>query len=424
MAMVEGKTEMDAMKSDIKIIKKVYACLIAFYVNIPAINAIVTTISSAAAGVFMSFAYIFVVGCFCATFLFQALTRPVKVYLTVLVYILIPIFAFLLTFMIKPHSSVDIVFFALRVVFPLFFMSTCNFDERVFLKATMFIPIIGIFFVDKIFVRIQYDEVISMGLTYAFLPVIIATVVYIARYLGKIKGWSRIVDIIPIAVNIVYGTNVIMYGSRGPILCIGLSIVFLLISTCNKEKGGLVFKTGRTILFGIAVCLLIVYYLEILQAVQDLLNSHNLRFAFVDKILKLSEAGNLNNGRTEHYVAALSGIKKSPIWGNGVAMFEYNTGFVYPHNFLVQLFYDGGIILFSLVIIPLIVGMVKWVKNCTEPQYSMMIMLFFTAVPAALFSGELWTDYALWMTFGYIISFIRRGQSAGNLQEEIDCIKP
>ena len=93
MAMVEGKTEMDAMKSDIKIIKKVYACLIAFYVNIPAINVIVTTISSAAAGVFMSFAYIFVVGCFCAAFLFQALTRPVKVYPSVLMYILIPIFA-------------------------------------------------------------------------------------------------------------------------------------------------------------------------------------------------------------------------------------------------------------------------------------------------------------------------------------------
>ena len=82
-----------------------------------------------------------------------------------------------------------------------------------------------------------------------------------------------------------------------------------------------------------------------------------------------------------------------------------NLGFVYPHNFLLQLLYDGGILLTIPVIYLVVGGILNWYKFCSEDEFTVISALLLMSVPGALFSGNLWENNRLWLSFAALIVF-------------------
>ena len=83
----------------------------------------------------------------------------------------------------------------------------------------------------------------------------------------------------------------------------------------------------------------------ILEWMNNVLLDSDIKLDFVRKTLKIQT--DISNGRNAITEYVVENIFKSPIWGHGVSTITYNSnGMIpYPHNFILQLFYDGGILL-------------------------------------------------------------------------------
>ena len=115
-------------------------------------------------------------------------------------------------------------------------------------------------------------------------------------------------------------------------------------------------------------------------------------------------SGDLSNGRDAIDIIAWDGIFESPFLGYGTAQFENNTGFVYPHNFILQFLYDGGLLLTFVVLFPIVRTVIQKIKKVNSQEYICLIFLFFCSVPGSLLSGDLWESGMLWMFFGFVLS--------------------
>lgn len=165
---------------------------------------------------------------------------------------------------------------------------------------------------------------------------------------------------------------------------------------------------------------------DLLGALHGLLASRSLSVRFIDKLLALHREGDILNGRKACYRAAWEGIFAGAfpmLFGHGISTFAANTGMVYPHNFLLQLLYDGGLLLFCLVAIPLAWRAVGTLRRCECNTWMLFLLLFCSAVIRALFSADLWKQELLWFFFGILLAgepvVLRRKPPTGNLLSRI-----
>lgn len=137
---------------------------------------------------------------------------------------------------------------------------------------------------------------------------------------------------------------------------------------------------------------------------QDLFSTFDISLNVVDKFLRLDDNGDMTNGRESLSTMAWKGIVESPLWGNGISQFNNNTGEGYPHNFVLQMLYDGGIILTLAIMAPVTQSLIRKLKTISENKFAFFVLLFFASVPGALFSGDLWNASTLWMFFGFVLA--------------------
>ena len=194
-----------------------------------------------------------------------------------------------------------------------------------------------------------------------------------------------------------------MFGSRGPILCVLLLILSFFIIQID-DKGKIAMRKGRTSIILICLVLITLSFTAILQTLKDFFATFDISLNVVDKFLRLSESGDMTNGREVISSKSWEGISNSPLLGNGTSQFLNNTGMVYPHNFILQLLYDGGIILTSFVIVPIARMLIFKIKTVSESEFICLLFMFFASVPCSLFSGDLWNAGTLWMFFGFVLA--------------------
>lgn len=297
--------------------------------------------------------------------------------------------------------------FSLYTVVSFTLPSIAKIDGRLFLKASMFFVFPAIFQLNQIF-RFMYDdsEVITMGQSYAFLYPVIASVVYYFVYFKEETKIEKAVSLILFAVNSVFASYLIAYGSRGPVLSIIAVIAFCLVFPLSESGFGIKALKGRFTVFAVTTVVVVFSFISVIQQFQDVLGNYGLSFNFVDKILRLDGGGDVTNGRQLLYGMALTDIADNPIFGMGFDQFNNNHGIegsAYPHNFIIQTLYDGGILLLIVLAIPIIKGFTSMWKTCTLDEYAVIVALAFSAVPRAMYSGDLWQNGPLWMLFGIVL---------------------
>ena len=249
------------------------------------------------------------------------------------------------------------------------------------------------------------DDILSQGYSYAFLTPVVCTIVYIKYFFKYDTGRVRQMTRLAIIINLLFSYFLIKMGSRGPVLALISLIALPYIFKVTTDMYGISIKKRNAFLFIIALVIISTYFVQILFLIQNILAEMGVSLHFIDKFLIRNDAGDMSSERGDIFMMAMEGFYKHPWFGNGFDQFMNNTGRGYPHNFVTQTLYDGGIYLFSITILPVLINMRKWFHNCNYSQYIIILTLFFASVPGALFSNDMWEIGNLWLFFGACLNY-------------------
>ena len=304
------------------------------------------------------------------------------------------------------RTTLDFIEFLIYVFLPILFVSCVKVNVKVMIIASIIAPCVTIFNINSIFALREYTNNISMGTSYAFLFPIICTVAYLFKYFKK-ESLSKKIVIIPfLIINFIAFVFIFLHGSRGPLLCV--AIVILLLATFEvKDNNGIRMKNKISFIFiSISLLIVIAFIWEILSGLNAILLRNGYDVNFIRKLLELKSENDVLNGRNVEYSSALQGIWDKPFFGHGMSSFTYYTGYAYPHNFLLQLAYDGGLLVFIMFLIPFIKGFYRFAKQCNSSEFVFGVVLFAYAIPSSLFTGDLWKKPILWGLFAFLLFFV------------------
>lgn len=322
------------------------------------------------------------------------------------VYIIVFLFLFILTVFFQFISGNQTQFFKERIGFFIVFgIGACiplhiviKVDDEEGLQITKILSsIIFIYALISPFIYNinfwTYNAAERMAISYYMLPLYISIIMMF--FLEQEKHIKKFIIrcVIYVIVFFPYFEFLFLYLSRGAILAV--IIVWIL---CFLQRKSL--KQRITILLVLAILITFTscFALNILKTTQNILNKFNVSFSFVNKNIKLLEEGKVGDGRDVIYNNAIKDIINQPIVGNGIGYFKavYNT---YPHNFILQLWSEGGIFFLLIFLIPIIkITFIMIFKEGQSDKYMfLLIFLFGASIIRLLLSFELWKDMFFWM---------------------------
>ena len=380
--------------------------LVGFYVDVKCVNwTLAYGFFSGGEGGFMSLLYPAVVVCLFALCFFTKIKNEVVPSLLSFSLVAFLIIFYLVTTTFVGSPRVSIAFFLLFVVVGLILPCFTIVDGKYLLVSVMLWPSIAIFRLDQVFqMALSWKDVISMDASYAFMTPVIASVVYLFCYYRNDNRWQKLFMTILVLINAVFFLKLFQYGSRGPLFAILLTIVFFLSTKYSEYKEGIIINRKR-IVVGLFFLLVLFFSMGfVIDVLFAFMGKFGISSSALEKIVRLSSEGNLSNGRSNLQILALNGFWDNILFGNGLDRFDANTGLAYPHNFVIQILYDGGLLLFYVLLIPVVVKTFLNYKRCSYNQYVVQTFLLFSSVPYASFSQDIWENAVFWLFVGSLFS--------------------
>lgn len=273
-------------------------------------------------------------------------------------------------------------------------------------KTTKYVCYLLLGLLFPIYQMLQYDftqrwqQSITMDHSYFLLPLIICVLIHFI-YFRKNKNVLIVLSEL-FAFSLLIA--LVLTGTRGAILSIiFFGVLVYLNSSTGKRIGAL-----KRYSFVIILFVLVLFFAEILSAINSLLETVGVNFSFLQRTVQYINNGDLSNGRAELYVIAIRDFFKSPIWGNGVGHFaDTYPSLEYPHNMVLQFLYEGGLFLgipifgfLSKSIRDLFISIDSEIANKV-----VQILLFSVAVIPAMLTNEPWSYPLLWCYFGASVHF-------------------
>ena len=107
--------------------------------------------------------------------------------------------------------------------------------------------------------------------------------------------------------------------------------------------------------------------------------------------------GDVSAGRFKIYNMAFNEFLQSPIWGNGIGSFDSYKG-TFPHNILLQLMVEGGLLFLIPFTIILIKGFIYiFEKGRSSVSGVFMLFVFCAGMIRLFFSFYLWGSHFCWL---------------------------
>lgn len=353
----------------------------------------------------MAYMYMGIIGLiFISCTLFYKITKPIKnVKIFGLALVLLLFYIITQSFINEPR--VPMLYFCVFTIAALIIPSLVTIDVRILLKSVLIIPLFGLPVINKIFTFVSdWNEWISLGTSYNVIPPILAAITYLFLYYKFDNKFYRFIFVLVILGDSVYLIKLLLYGSRGPVLAI-VGLVFLFFITIHVNNRLRINKSriSKLVLLSVCTSFLVVFLPQILDAVfikMGLSHSHA-----IGKFIALSQENEVSNGRSSLFYMAFSGIVDSPFWGNGLDQFDnHHRGADYPHNSILQLLYDGGLLFFFIILLPLLSRYRARFKKCSYDEYAFMSFIFFAGIWGSFFTGDLWEIPLLWLAIGSMFS--------------------
>lgn len=311
---------------------------------------------------------------------------------------------YLITNVLVREPRVSLPFFSVFTISAFIIPQIVHIDIKWFLLTVMALPSFSIIRIDRIFASyLSWLDVISMDASYGYLIPIIANIIFVWFYFLNMGITIKIFSIIISAINIVFFMQLFLFGSRGPLLSIFMLIYFLFIVKVYRNK--IVLNRIRIIVSLSIISICIISFISLVSYFNDFLSNIGVNSYAVQKIIDMDMDDNLSNGRFDLTIITWTEFWDKPLFGHGIDMFEYyHPDQPYPHNFILQILYDGGIVLFCTIIAPSIRRISIKLRRISKNEFAFMIFLFFSSVPGALLSQDVWENPILWLFFGYLFT--------------------
>ena len=289
-----------------------------------------------------------------------------------------------------------------------FFYAQVDVDFERVVKYSLILTAPAILVSNSIFSQAATSHVISMLLSYSVLFSVICSIMYLAYY-RKQNGRHWLLYTCLSLIQMYFLFQLILFGSRGPVLSVFIFAVLLYYFRPDIKSDRVKSHPYR---FFIEVTIIaVLFYLysdELLVMIYNYSLRHDIFVRSIYKTYLLFQSNNVSHGRNDIFLLALKGWCNNPIFGNGLDMFEANTGIVYPHNLFFQLAYDGGIVLLLLIIVPIVVNSISLFRNNKFSNLAPWMVLFSSSVIGSLFSGDIWKRHTFWFFLAYCLEFGRR----------------
>ena len=114
--------------------------------------------------------------------------------------------------------------------------------------------------------------------------------------------------------------------------------------------------------------------------------------------------GDLSNGRADIYSSVINYILNKPFLGYGMnsSPFISSDMIRYPHNFILQLLLDGGIICAIIPIFISIYSIYSLVIKFPKREHTIfLIFLESISIPYAFLSGNIWQIINFWLLISW-----------------------
>lgn len=385
--------------------KLLLSFIVALYADILSVNTILVAINSAFTGV-MSLLYMVVLAFIIVCVIINPKSE-FKIDGKIVMLCAVVVFAFTLR---GSHSTALPIYFFCQVLLALL-ISQSRIDVNKFLFFVMTIPVFGIVFLSRIFqLSIEEDGSIGMGTSYSFVIPVVANIVYYFLVFKKKEYVSTRFRLIVYAIsviNIIYAYNLVTYGARGVLLCLVSALLIIMLFDYDNNTCKIKSRSKWSILIFAAIIVFAINIWDILAILNDVFISFGVENYALSRTIEYGQMGDAMTGRSDLFALVWREFMKEPLIGHGMRTFEANTGgyMPYPHNFFLQMLYDGGLLLTITVLGPVIWSLSRLFKQCNLSSYLLVLMLFCSTVPGALFSHDLWSQPVLWLFFGFSLTY-------------------
>lgn len=268
-----------------------------------------------------------------------------------------------------------------------------DYDLKLTLEISLYMSCIVIIFELVSNAQLAYEP---MTWSYAIFPCIATMLVHFAycRFDGVLKRLLYIPGFIMLV-------KFVMFANRGAIVSLMALLYLIAIKGIHAKKELKNKKFLNKVLLVLLICV-VLFYEEIIYFLYDFTTSLGYDISSVGKMYRLILEDNVTNNRSELYAYAMNGFLNSPLWGNGIGGFSANHG-GWVHNIVLQLLYEGGILLFTIILVPVAKITIYFLKgkNIDRDMYAFFTLLFCTSVPRLLFSTELWNTQGFWMLIAF-----------------------
>lgn len=203
------------------------------------------------------------------------------------------------------------------------------------------------------------------------------------RYFEK----KKIVDIF-FAIMLVLG--IISFGSRGPLLGIGLATMFLWYQKSNNQN------KGTTILFMcIGFGILFIFSDKILPLIGQLFHDLGIESRTIDLIFSDTEEVHMS-GRDDIQNVIRKDMERDPYKVRGINA-EYLLVGTYAHNLFLEIFYQLGYIWGFIVISVIFVSVIKTLRLKPTSNLTLLTqLLMIITISHSMFSSSLWSYPNFW----------------------------
>ncbi len=307
---------------------------------------------------------------------------------------------FLLSYLFaKIESTTFSLYFLSFLVFGVtgLLYSDTKFDYQMFYQSIFVISILSLPGIYRIS-NTDYSQMgdvsgFLMGISQGALRLLLG--VFLIMFLLK----KRLLKIGALLIILVYLSFFFSFGTRSSIMGLFLFCVFYYMIKKN------ILSNQAFVLISLFGLIFSFFMMDIVIIVHGFLDQIGINIKAIDKVVMMSEMNQeLSNGRTRLWIRAFEDISVSPIFGNGITAFEKMYG-VYPHNFLIQIFHEGGIVylIMMLVVIFKFFTLLLSAKQSKETKI-FLIYLFFSGIIELLFSNVYWRNVYFWFFMGYVLT--------------------
>lgn len=276
----------------------------------------------------------------------------------------------------------------------------CKYDYKKVIRYTCYMtPLLFVVHNDLFVLHGSFDQM-EMGYSYAIIHILVSNMIQFIYFKKESNFYMKLCNFASVYLLL----RVFMTATRGSMLSLLVAVFLLWIIKFDDNGKYIKLTQKKKIKIFVVFVVLVIVYINLAPVLDFIETVFNKLFgatpAAIKKTLDAINSNDLSHGRDEIAIFAENAIKNKPFFGHGVLTFHYFNHYSYPHNWVLQILFEGGIVGALYQIICIVYGAFNLVfraeKSGKEKTYCNLLICL-TAFPMLFFSNEMWTTPAFWI---------------------------